>query len=298
MNTTPYHSGFVHLIGEPNVGKSTLMNNLIKYPISIATHKPQTTRQNIMGIDQGQHYQIIYVDTPGYVKPSYTLQKMMMKHMQQALIGGDILLWVVDIRQIEEIEIEQSTLFKYTQKTKAHLFLILNKMDLITGSQMDILMQKWKVYAPHCAYITAISALNPAHVQSLSQHILNFVPIHPPYYDTGVLTDKSERFLATDIIRKSLLLHYKQEIPYTTEIVIDLFKEEKDYILIQTTLYVERESQKGIILGKNGQAIKKMSTQAQQDLSIFFKKRVSLQQYVKVFPNWRNNRNFLTKLGY
>ncbi len=295
MTAITHRAGFVHIIGKPNVGKSTLINGLMEYPLSIATHKPQTTRQNIIGVDQGKDYQIVYIDTPGYFKPSYALQEIMMQHVKRALLGSDLLLWVVDIRDVNEAH---TLLQKHTEQRKLQVFLLLNKADLIAQEQLSSYLAHWQKKIPNATHIVPMAAINPQDVRGLKQKITDSLPLHPAYYDKETLTDKPMRFFASNILRKAMLLHYHQEIPYSTEATIDLFQAKEKSLFIKATLYVARASQKGIIIGRKGQALKKMGITARQDLQHFFMKKVFLQQEVKVLPNWRNKKHILAKFGY
>ncbi len=280
-------------MGAPNVGKSTLLNHFVAYPLSIATHKPNTTRQNIIGIHNEKNLQIIYVDTPGYLKPTSELQVAMMRQVERALLESDLFLWVVDIRQPD---IHGSLQALYKKKPSA-LLILLNKIDLLTAPQIEATLQKWHTALPK-AQIIPISLRHQAGLLFVQKQIKERLPVHPPYYPKETFTDKSERFFIADLIRKYILLYYHQEIPYSTQITIAHFKETPRLLRLDATLYVERASQKSILIGKKGSALKKVGTAARQELSRLYKKKVFLTQHVKVSPQWRNERKQLTAWGY
>ena len=293
MNTLSHRAGFIHLIGKPNAGKSTLFNHLVQYPLSIVSPKPQTTRQNILGIQQGPNHQAVYVDTPGHLKPAYQLQKIMMRHVRRALIASDLLLWVVDIRE----DTPDPLLLEINQKQPSQTLLLLNKIDLLQPDDLSQAIARWQAHQLSMM-ILPICAKDPQQVTQLSQKIHEQLPIHPPYYDKDTLTDKSQRFFAAEILRKALFLQYKAEIPYSTEVCIENFQETADKLRIDATLYVERLNQKQILIGAKGQAIKKLGMEARKELEHFFQKKVFLAQYVKVLPNWRDKACILGELGY
>ena len=290
---TKHKAGFVHIVGKPNGGKSTLFNALVNYPLSIVTHKPQTTRQNILGIDQGKDYQVMYVDTPGYMVPAYALQSMMMRDVHRALRHGDVLLWVVDIRN----PVLDDFVLAHIARTSVPWLLLLNKADLVSHEEA---MARCKQQASviNNAGIVGLCAHKQADIALLSKKIISLLPAHPPYYDKETLTNRSERFFAANMIRKEILLHYRQEIPYTTEVLVEKFHEKEHVIVIEAMIYVERASQKGILIGRGGKALKQVGTKARQALEQFFKKSIFLTQSVKVLPNWRKNRNVLARWGY
>ncbi len=293
MNTTTHRAGFVHIIGKPNAGKSTLFNALVQYPLSIISPKPQTTRHNIIGITNTPSTQTIYMDTPGYLEPTYPLQEIMLRNVKRALVESDLLLWVVDVREKEADDL----LLKKTEKQKTPCLLLLNKIDLLTPDQVKTQQAHWQQQTT-VDQVIPLSAHQQSHVNNLAEQINQYLPLHPPYYDKNILTDRSTRFFTADIIRKALLAHYKQEIPYSTEVIIEHFQEQTDIIHIHTTLHVERQSQKHILIGKKGNALKRSGTTARKELEKFLKKKVFLKQHVKIAPNWRHNKNKLAQWGY
>ncbi|MGB0356900.1 MAG: GTPase Era [Cytophagales bacterium] len=293
MEFASHRAGFIHIVGRPNVGKSTLFNQLVQYPLSIATAKPQTTRDNIVGIAQTSHYQAIYVDTPGAMQPCYQLQSVMMKNVKNAFASSDIFLWVIDIRA-PDFDV---WLYEQLQKQTAPLFVLLNKTDLVPPEKLTDHIAAWQQRIG-IGKIIPIHAQAKRQVKSLSQQIIPLLPLHPPYYDKDALTDRSERFLAAQIIRKSYLLHYQREIPYSVAIDITAFKDKPHVLVLDATIYVERLTQKKIIIGKQGRALKKVGTDARCALEGFFKKSVFLTQHVKVLPNWRKKKELLKTLGY
>ena len=293
MNTSTHRAGFVHIIGKPNVGKSTLFNRLVEYPLSIVSPKPQTTRQNILGIEQSDDHQAIYIDTPGYLQPKYQLQRIMMRNVHRALAGSDILLWIVDICD----EAPDPSLFAMGKKGSNKLILLLNKIDLIKTSQLSTRVAIWQE-RKITEEVWSLSAEDPVQVAELAQKIIAHLPIHPPFYDKKTFTDRSERFFAAEIIRKALFFQYKEEIPYSTEVVVEKFQDSTDLLVIDVTIHVERLNQKGIVIGKKGQALKQVGIRARQELEEFFQKKVFLTQYVKVLPEWRNRKTILAEWGY
>ena len=293
MESTTHRAGFIHIVGRPNVGKSTLFNGLVQSPLSIATSKPQTTRDNIIGIAQDPTYQAVYVDTPGAMEPCYQLQSIMMQNVRQALVNSDLFLWMVDIQQPDV----DDWLHAQLKKQEAPVLVLLNKTDLVVPATMEERIRVWKERLGFDT-ILPIHAQSKRQVKALSQQIIAKLPLHPPYYDKDAMTDRPERFFAAQLIRKSYLLHYEQEIPYSVAIVINSFQEKEDVIAIDATVYVERLSQKKIIIGKKGSALEKVGTDARHALAAFFKKSVFLTQYIKVLPDWRRRKNLLKTLGY
>jgi GTPase len=297
-NTPPEHrAGFVSIIGRPNVGKSTLMNVLVGEKLSIITSKAQTTRHRIMGILNGEHegtpFQLVYSDTPGVVTPAYKLHESMMTFVKGSMEDADVVLFVTEIGE-KTVDHEVIPLLR---RTEAPVVLVLNKIDLSNQEQVDAKMQEWQ-QALQPAAIIPISALLNANIQTLFDAIVTRLPVHPPYFAEDELTDKPERFFASEIIREKIFLNYRQEIPYSSEVVVTEFKEKEDIIVIRAEIIVERKSQKGILIGDKGSMLKKVGTQARQDLETFFGKKVFLEQFVKVEPDWRSKENKLRQFGY
>jgi GTP-binding protein Era len=288
-----FKSGFVNIIGKPNAGKSTLMNVLVGEKLSIITPKAQTTRHRIMGIITGEDFQIVYSDTPGIIEPKYSLQKAMMNFVQQSLEDADILLWVIDVCDTEQLDL----VIEKLQKTNTPLIIALNKVDLFSQDKVQVLIEKFCKDFPK-AQIVPISALNGFNIDLLLEKIKTLLPEHPPYFDEDSLTDKPERFFAAEIIREKIFLNYEQEIPYCCEVQIVSFKESEKIIRIEAEIIVERESQKGIIIGKGGNALKKVGIEARKDMEAFFGKQVYLQQSVKVAKDWRKQERQLSRFGY
>lgn len=292
-----HRAGFVSIIGKPNVGKSTLMNVLVGERMSIITSKAQTTRHRIIGILNGKHedipFQLVYSDTPGVIKPSYKLHDSMMTFVKGSLEDADVVLFVVEIGE-KAAEHEVLPLLK---RTEAPVVLVLNKIDLSNDEEVKQKMAEWENEI-HPAAIVPISALEKANIGTLFDVVVTRLPFHPPYFDEDELTDKPERFFASEIIREKIFLNYRQEIPYSSEVVITEFKDKDDIIVIRAEILVERKSQKGIIIGEKGEMLKKVGTQARQDLEDFFGKKVFLEQHVKVEPDWRSKENKLRQLGY
>ncbi|MBA3971412.1 MAG: GTPase Era [Bacteroidetes bacterium] len=290
-----HKAGFVNIIGSPNVGKSTLMNVLVGERISIITSKAQTTRHRIMGIVTGEDFQIVYSDTPGVLKPNYKLQESMMEFVQTALTDADIILFVTDI--YEDIKIEEKILHKI-KNTSAKVLLLVNKIDLAKGQdQLEEKVQYWKNEVPQ-AEVIPVSALEKFNVSYVFDRILANLPESPGYYDKDQLTDKPERFFVSEIIREKILTNYKKEIPYSVEVVVEAFKDEEKIIKIRAEILVVRDSQKGIIIGHQGKALKKVGTEARKDMEEFFQKQVFLELFVKVNKDWRDNDLQLKRFGY
>ncbi len=291
-----HKAGFVNIVGNPNVGKSTLMNSLVGERISIITSKAQTTRHRIMGIVNTEDMQIVYSDTPGVLAPNYKLQESMLNFSQSALTDADILLYVTDM--VETPNKNEAFLRKVAQQ-KAPILLVINKVDLITEGQqqLEAKVKEWEDLLP-MAEIIPCSAVHKFNLDYLLRRIQELLPPSPPFFDKDALTDKPARFFVTEIIREKILLNYDQEIPYATEVEIELFKEENNRIHIMCVIYVERDSQKGIIIGKRGMALKKVGTEARKDIEAFFDKSVFLEMYVKVEKDWRNKLNKLKNFGY
>lgn len=293
MQAIPHKAGFVNIIGKPNVGKSTLMNTLVGEKLSIITAKVQTTRHRIAGILSGDHFQLIYSDTPGFLTPHYALQQSMMRSVRSALVDADVLLWVVDVHDRTLPE----PLAAQLQLQPAPVLLLINKVDLVEEAVMQEVRTYW---AAHVAVedIIPISALKQLNTSLVFERILAHLPVHPPYYPKDMLTDRSERFFAAEIIREKVLQYYHEEIPYSVEVVIEAFREEEDLLRLSAVIHVNKQSQKGILIGHRGSALKRMGTAARQALESFFDKKVFLEQYVKVVPGWRSKAPLLRQLGY
>ena len=289
-----HKAGFVNIVGNPNVGKSTLMNVLVGERISIATFKAQTTRHRIMGILNTDEMQIVFSDTPGVLKPNYKLQESMLNFSTSALSDADILLYVTDV--IETGGKNNEFIEKVRQQAFPVLVLI-NKIDLIDQQKLEALVEEWKELLPQ-AEIIPVSAISKFNVDYVMRRIKELLPDSPPYFDKDQWTDKPARFFVTEIIREKILLYYDKEIPYAVEVVVEQFKEEPKLIRINAVIYVERDSQKGIIIGKQGKALKKVATEARRSLEKFFGKSVFLETFVKVDKDWRSSDRELKNFGY
>ena len=289
-----HKSGFVNIVGNPNVGKSTLMNALVGERISIITSKAQTTRHRILGIVNGDDFQIVYSDTPGVLKPNYRLQESMLSFSNSALSDADVLLYVTDV--YDNYEKNNDFVDKVGQNT-APVMLIINKIDMIDQQKLEDLVDKWKTVLPN-AEIFPISATEKFNIEPLFNRILALLPEFPPFFEKDQLTDKPAKFFVTEIIREKILLNYEKEIPYSVEVEVEQFKEEAALIRINAVIYVERDSQKGIIIGKGGKSLKKVGIEARKDIEAFFEKKVFLELYVKVEKDWRNKDLKLRSFGY
>lgn len=292
-----HRSGFVNIVGNPNVGKSTLMNALVGERLSIITSKAQTTRHRIMGIVNGEDFQIVYSDTPGVLKPTYRLQEQMLEFSRSALVDADVLLYVTDVTDSADRNAEFLDKVKRMANAGTRVFLIINKIDLTTQDTLEQLVSFWHKQLPE-AQIFPISAQERFGVDQLFQAILEALPECPPFFDKDQLTDKPARFFVDEIIREKILLNYEKEIPYSVEVEVEQFHEEENIIRISAIIYVERDSQKGIIIGRQGAALKRVGTQARKDIEAFFQKQVFLQLYVKVDKDWRSNQGRLRHYGY
>ncbi|MCC8034919.1 MAG: GTPase Era [Rikenellaceae bacterium] len=290
-----HKSGFVNIIGNPNVGKSTLMNSLVGEKLSIITSKAQTTRHRIMGIVNGDEFQIVYSDTPGILRPNYKLQESMMRFVKGAVKDADIILYVTDT--VEKTDTASEGIVAKIGMSGIPVIVVINKIDLTTPEKLDELVELWQGRLPQ-AKIVPVSALNNFNVAGLFDLILANLPEGDPYYPKDALTDKSLRFFASEIIREKILINYTKEIPYSVEIAIDEYKEEPDIDRISAVIYVARDSQKGIIIGHKGEMLKKVGTAARLELEKFLGKKVFLQLHVKVSDNWRNNDRQLKRFGY
>lgn len=294
MTEKKHKSGFVNIVGNPNVGKSTLMNRLVGERISIITSKAQTTRHRIMGIVNTDDMQIVYSDTPGILQPNYKLQQSMLNFSQSALGDADVLLYVTDV--VETIDKNESFL-KKVQEVDCPVLLLINKIDQTTQENLEKMVADWKELLPK-AEILPISALNNFNIDYIRQRIETLMPESPPYFEKDALTDKPARFFVTEIIREKVLLYYQKEIPYSVEVIVEMFKEEEELIRIKALIVVERDSQKGIIIGHKGAALKKVGAMARKDIERFFGKKVFLEMFVKVEKDWRNRDNLLRSYGY
>ena len=290
----PHKSGFVNILGNPNVGKSTLMNALSGVKLSIITSKVQTTRHRIMGIVNGENFQIVYSDTPGIMRPVYKMQEQMVKFAYSTLTDADIILYVTDI--YENIDLTQDIIARL-RKIQIPVLMLINKIDLGTQESVNQKINAWSDILPN-AEIIPVSALEKFNLDKILDRILSLLPESPPYFPKDEMTDKSERFFASEIIREKILMNYQKEIPYSVEVEIISFKESAELIRVSANIYVERESQKGIIIGRKGQALKKTGTMARKDLEDFFGKKVFLETLVKVKKDWRNNPRILRQFGY
>lgn len=294
MQDKEHRSGFVNIVGNPNVGKSTLMNRLVGEKISIITSKAQTTRHRIMGIVNTPDCQIVYSDTPGILRPNYKLQEQMLNFSLSALQDADVLLYVTDV--IEKFDKNDAFLNKVALM-EVPVIVLINKIDLTSQSDLEKLVIQWNEKLPK-AKIYPISALNNFGVDMLKQTIKELLPLSPPYFEKDALTDKPARFFVTEIIREKALMIYQKEVPYSMEVMVEEFKEEPKIIRIRATILVERNTQKGIVIGHKGEPLKKLGTQARKDIERFFDKKVFLQLYVKVEKDWRNREIMLKKFGY
>jgi GTPase len=289
-----HKSGFVNIIGNPNVGKSTLMNALVGEKLSIITSKAQTTRQRVMGIVNGEDFQIVYSDTPGILKPNYKLQEAMVGYIKTALTDADIILYVTDM--VETIDKHSEYLDKLANMD-IPVFLAINKVDLADQEKVVEAIQTWKEILPK-AEIFPISALKKFNLEGFLSRIVELLPENLPYFPKDEVTDRSERFFASEIIREKIFLNYKQEIPYSCEVIIESFKDTDKLLRIQSVIITEKESQKGIIIGNKGEALKKTITAARLEMEKFFGKKVFLEVFVKVEKNWRENDRMLKSFGY
>jgi len=289
-----HKSGFVNIIGNPNVGKSTLMNSLVGEKLSIITSKAQTTRHRILGIVNGENFQLVLSDTPGIIKPNYQLQTSMMDFVKTAIDDADIILYMIEAG---ESTLKDENLYNKIKSSKIPILLIINKIDLTNQNDLEELVDKWKDKLPN-AEIFPISALEKFQIDNLLDRLIELLPECPPYFPKDQLTDKPERFFVNEIIREKILLNYKKEIPYSVEVITEEFNEDETIIRIRSIIMVERDSQKGIIIGHKGDALKKTGIQARKDLEDFFGKQIHIELFVKVNKNWRNNQNQLKRFGY
>ncbi len=294
-NTKQHRAGFVNIVGNPNVGKSTLSNLLVGERLSIITSKSQTTRHRIMGIVNTDDYQIVFSDTPGVLQPKFKLQESMLEYSRGALVDADVLLYVTDV--VESPTKNQDFLDKVA-KEKIPVLLVINKIDLLSGQdELVALVDKWRELLPQ-AEIYPTSALENFNVDQIKRRIVELLPVSPPYFGKDALTDRNSRFFVTEIIREKILLGYDKEVPYSTQVIVEKFDEGDTDIHIMAVIYVERDSQKGIIIGHQGKKLKHVGIEARKDIEKFFEKHVYLQLFVKVERDWRNQENKLRAFGY
>ena len=292
---TKHKSGFVNIVGNPNVGKSTLMNDLVGERVSIITSKAQTTRHRIMGIVNTPEYQIVFSDTPGVLAPKYKLQESMLSYSEGALTDADVLLYVTDV---VEDPTKNADFLARVAAERVPVLLVINKIDLLKDQkQLEEIVDRWRTMLPN-AEIFPTSATEGFNVQNLMKRIVELLPEGEPYFGKDALTDKPARFFVTEIIREKILLNYDKEVPYSAEVIVEKFEEKETSIHIMAVIYVERDSQKGILIGKGGAMLKKVGTEARKDIEKFFGKSVYLELFVKVEPNWRNRENKLRSFGY
>lgn len=288
-----HKAGFVSIIGKPNAGKSTLMNSLVGEKMSIVTPKAQTTRHRILGIVNEEDYQIVFSDTPGVIKPAYSLQESMMNFVHGSLVDADIILFVTDINE----KYDETDVIEKLQKTDSPVVVLVNKIDKSNEDDVKAKINYWQETLNPTA-IFAISALLGHNIQAVFQFVLEHLPVHPPFYEKDELTDKSERFFVSEMVREKIFKLYEKEIPYSTEVIVTSFKEEEQLVRISAEIIVERDSQKNIIIGTGGSMIKKVGTYARQDIEEFLQKKVFLELFVKVISDWRSKKNYLKRFGY
>jgi len=290
-----HRAGFVNIVGNPNVGKSTLSNRLVGERLSIITSKAQTTRHRIMGIVNGDDYQIVFSDTPGVLKPKFRLQQSMLEYSTGALVDADVLLYVTDV---VETPTKNQDFLDRVAREKIPILLVINKIDLLKGNdELVRIIDQWKELLPH-AEVFPTSALENFNVDNIMKRIVELLPENPPYFGKDALTDRSSRFFVTEIVREKILLTYDKEVPYATQVIVEKFDESDTAIHIMAVIYVERDSQKGIIIGHQGKMLKRVGTLARKDIETFFEKKVFLELYVKVEKDWRNQENKLRAFGY
>ena len=290
-----HRAGFVNIVGNPNVGKSTLMNDLVGERVSIITSKAQTTRHRIMGIVNTPDYQIVFSDTPGVLVPKYKLQETMLTQSEGALTDADVLVYVTDVVESPE---KNASFLEKVAKEKVPVLLVINKIDLVKSQdELEKIVERWKGILPN-ATVFPVSAKERFNTDNLLDTIVSLLPVHAPYFGKDALTDKPARFFVTEIIREKILLNYDKEIPYAVEVLVEKFEEKEHSIHIMAAIYVERDSQKGIIIGRGGEKLKKVGKEARLDIEQFFGKSVYLELFVKVEPDWRNRENKLRQFGY
>lgn len=289
-----FKSGFVNIIGNPNVGKSTLMNVLMDEKLAITTHKAQTTRHRIKGILTTEEYQIVFSDTPGILEPAYELQSKMMDYVKEALIDADLILYMVELGEKEP---KNKEVFEKIKKINVPILLLINKIDQGNQQRLEEAVEYWHERMP-MAEILPISATEKANINMLKTKIIQLLPEGPMYYPADQLTDKTERFIVNEVIREKILLNYKKEVPYSVEVDTQIFKEGLELIQIETDIYVERESQKGILIGHKGESLTKVGKEAREDLEKFFEKKIFLKLFVKVRKDWRKKEKDLKRFNY
>ena len=290
-----HRAGFVNIVGNPNVGKSTLSNRLVGERLSIITSKAQTTRHRIMGIVNGEDYQIVFSDTPGVLKPKFRLQQSMLEYSTGALIDADVLLYVTDV---VETPTKNQEFLDRVAREKIPILLVINKIDLLKGNdELVRIIEQWKQLLPN-AEVFPTSALENFNVDNIMKRIVELLPESPPYFGKDALTDRSSRFFVTEIVREKILLTYDKEVPYATQVIVEKFDESDTAIHIMAVIYVERDTQKGIIIGHQGKKLKHVGIEARKDIEKFFEKKVFLELYVKVEKDWRNQESKLRAFGY
>jgi len=294
QNKMPHKAGFVNIIGNPNVGKSTIMNSLVGEKLSIITSKAQTTRHRIMGIVNGKDFQIVYSDTPGIIVPHYKLQESMMKSVNLALIDADIILYITDVIETAD---KNETILNKLQDIKIPILIVINKIDLSDQEKTIFLIKYWQEKLPN-AEIIPLSASEGFNLEKLLNRIIELLPQSPPYFPKDQLTDKSIRFFVSEIIREKLMIYYHKEVPYSAQVEVESFEESEDIIRMRVIIFVSRDSQKGIRIGHKGEAIKKVGTEARKDIEEFLGKKVFLELFVKVSKDWRNKERELKRFGY
>ncbi|KAA8484738.1 GTP-binding protein Era [Arcticibacter tournemirensis] len=288
-----HKAGFVSIVGKPNAGKSTLMNSLVGEKMSIITPKAQTTRHRILGIVNEDDYQIVFSDTPGVIKPAYGLQESMMDAVDESLVDADIILLVTDINE----RYDEADVIEKLKNTLSPVAVVINKIDTSSQENVFAKIEFWKEQLNPKA-VFAVSALHDHNVKSVMEFIIDYLPEHPPYYDKDTLTDRNERFFVSEMIREKIFKLYQKEIPYSTEVIITAFKEEDKITRISAEIIVERDSQKNILIGKGGEMLKKVGTYARKDMEEFLQRKIFLEMFVKVIPDWRNRKNYLKQFGY
>ncbi|RXF69198.1 GTPase Era [Arcticibacter tournemirensis] len=288
-----HKAGFVSIVGKPNAGKSTLMNSLVGEKMSIITPKAQTTRHRILGIVNEDDYQIVFSDTPGVIKPAYGLQESMMDAVDESLVDADIILLVTDINE----RYDEADVIEKLKNTLSPAAVVINKIDTSSQENVFAKIEFWKEQLNPKA-VFAVSALHDHNVKSVMEFIIDYLPEHPPYYDKDTLTDRNERFFVSEMIREKIFKLYQKEIPYSTEVIITAFKEEDKITRISAEIIVERDSQKNILIGKGGEMLKKVGTYARKDMEDFLQRKIFLEMFVKVIPDWRNRKNYLKQFGY
>ena len=294
QNTKPHKAGYVNIIGNPNVGKSTFLNAVVGEDLAITTPKAQTTRHRILGIVNGDDYQIVFSDTPGIIKPAYELQESMMDFVKESFEDADILLLMVEAG---EKNLKNEAFFDKIKQIEVPVLLLINKVDLVNQEKLEEMITYWQEKLPGVE-IYPVSALHGFGIEQVVKRILELLPESPPYFDKDQLTDKTERFIVNEKIREKILKHYKKEIPYAVEVETEEFKEDEHKIRIRSVIYVERESQKGIIIGHKGSGLKRVGSEARKDLEQFFGKKIFLELYVKVNKDWRKKAEQLRRFGY